>query len=169
MVTTNIMAQTTNENETKTTVTDNSTAICENPDTPVHYEGGENGLDRYIKTSIQYPYQAKREAVEGTVVVSYIMNEEGLADEVEAVSYNGIKAAKGKSIQMVALEKYMDKYPKTKAKAQRQYTEAVQSLLVEAVRVVFNIPEATPAKKNGKAVRVKCTIPVEFVYTEKHI
>lgn len=170
MMTTNAMAQTANDNDNNTTVTNNTPAICEKPDTPEQYEGGERAIHKYIKANMNYPFQAQREAVEGTVIVSYILNEEGLTDEVEAVSYNDITGTKTKSITAYALDKLMEKYPKLKAKAQKQYMEAVQSLLVEAVRLVFNMPEATtPAMKDGKPVKVKRTIPIEFEFKEKHI
>ena len=41
------------------------------------------------------------------------------------------------------------------------------SLDEEAVRVVKNMPKWIPGKKNGKAVSVKFTVPVEFKLTKK--
>lgn len=164
----NATAQTTNNDE-KAKPAESSYVICNNPDTPAHFEGGERAVNNFIKVNMKYPYQAQREAVEGTVIVSYIINEDGLADEVEAIEYNGIKPTKDKGIAQLALENLLKEYPKLKTKAQRQYTEAVQSLLVEAVRLVFNLPKATPAMKDGKPVSIKCTIPVEFEHKEKHI
>ena len=169
MMASNTFAQTTNNNENNENVAKSSYVICQNPDTPQHYEGGERAVNNFIKVNMKYPYQAQREAVEGTVIVSYILNEDGLADEVEAVEYNGIKATKDKGIAQLALENLLKDYPKLKANAQRRYMEAVQSLLVEAVRLVFNLPKATPAMKDGKPVSIKCTIPVEFEHKEKHI
>ena len=169
MMASNAFAQTANDKQKNENVAESSYVICNNPDTPAHFEGGERAAHNFIKANMKYPYQAQREAVEGKVIVSYILNEDGLADEVEAIEYNGIKATKDKGIAKLALEKLLKEYPKLKPKVQRRYEEAVQALLVEAVRLVFNMPKSTPAMKDGKPVCVKCTIPVEFEYKEKHI
>ena len=167
-MTSNAFAQTANDKK-KENAPESSYVICTNPDTPQHYEGGDRAVNNYLRANLKYPYQAEREAVEGTVVVAYVLNEDGLADEVKAISYNGIESANGKGISELALEKLLKDYPKLKPKAQRRYMEAVQSLLIEAVRLVFNLPKATPAMKDGKPVNVKCTIPVEFEHKEKHV
>ena len=88
MMASNAFAQTTNDKQKNGNVAESSYVICNNPDTPAHFEGGERAAHNFIKANMKYPYQAQREAVEGKVIVSYILNEDGLADEVEAIEYN---------------------------------------------------------------------------------
>jgi len=47
---------------------------------------GKAGLDRFIQETVQYPEQARREKISGTVVLSYSINSKGEIVDIVATS-----------------------------------------------------------------------------------
>lgn len=88
--------------------------------------GGEEALATWIEENITYPILADVNDIEGKVVVSFDVNDDG-------------------SICNVQVEK------------------SVNTLLdSEVVSKVESMPKWIPAKQNGRSVKMKCTLPVNF-------
>ncbi len=83
-------------------------------------------LKLYMASNIHYPDEARKAGVEGRVVLSFVVNEDGKVSDIQVL--RGISTACDE----------------------------------EAIRVVKEMPDWKPAKQNGKAVKVRYTLPVIF-------
>ncbi len=90
------------------------------------YPGGETELIKYILGNLRYPASAKANKIEGKVICSCVINENGKVTDVR-------------------VEKSVD-----------------PDLDYEAKRVIENMPNWIPGKQNGKACRVKYSLPIVF-------
>ncbi len=90
------------------------------------YPGGEKELVKYLLSHLIYPSAAKNNKIEGKVLCSCVINENGKVTDVRVV----------KSVD--------------------------PDLDYEAKRVIENMPNWTPGKQNGKACRVKYSLPIVF-------
>lgn len=71
-------------------------------DVPVFpkFEGGEEALLKYLKDNLQYPEEAKKNRVEGTVLIIFVVNEKG---EVEGSMLMGEDLGSGLSQEAIRL------------------------------------------------------------------
>ena len=100
--------------------------VSDEEDEMPQFPGGFGGLMQYLSSNLRYPKDAKEAGSEGSVVVSFIVEEDG-------------------SISNASVTK-----------------PTYSSLDEEALRVVSSMPKWMPGKHNGKAVRVKYSLPVSF-------
>ncbi len=91
------------------------------------FPGGEEALQRYLASSIDYPQMAIELEVQGRVHVQFIIEKDG--------SVSNVAVLKG-------VDPLLDR---------------------ESIRVVKSMPAWTPGRQNGKAVRVKMSLPVYFI------
>lgn len=90
------------------------------------FPGGMEALFKYMAENMKYPEDAKKQQVEGRVLVQFIVETDGSVSNTEVL------------------------------------TRVFPSLDAEAVRVINKMPKWIPGKQNGKVVRVKYVIPVNF-------
>ena len=90
------------------------------------FPGGVQGLLNYMRATIKYPDQARKDTIQGRVLVTFVINKDGSIVEPEVVK------------------------------------SAHPLLDDEALRMVKEMPAWKPGEQNGKPVRVKYTIPVNF-------
>jgi TonB family protein len=95
-------------------------------ETMPQFPGGEEARIKYMINAIKYPEAAKKQQLQGTVYVSFIVEKDG--------SISDTKVLRG-------IGKLCDE---------------------EAIRVIEAMPKWTPGLQNGKTVRVKFTIPIQF-------
>ena len=95
-------------------------------ETMPQFPGGEEARIKYMINTIKYPEAAKKQQLQGTVYVSFIVEKDG--------SISDTKVLRG-------IGKLCDE---------------------EAIRVIEAMPKWTPGVQNGKTVRVKFTIPIQF-------
>lgn len=50
------------------------------------FKGGDVGWKKFLKDSIQYPEKAKREKIEGKVLMKFIVKKDGSIDDIKALS-----------------------------------------------------------------------------------
>ncbi|MFI3239262.1 MAG: energy transducer TonB [Bacteroidales bacterium] len=50
-----------------------------------HFPGGEHGLTKYINQTREYPYQAHANRIEGRVLCSFLINEDGSVSDIRIV------------------------------------------------------------------------------------
>jgi TonB-dependent SusC/RagA subfamily outer membrane receptor len=122
------------------------------------FNGGQSAMMQYLAQSVRYPVVAQECAVQGRVVVSFIVKSDGSISDAKVV-YNGTKctapattAASGEKKETAANE----------AEKQKKVEEGREALAQEALRVVNSMPAWTPGKQDGKAVNVKYNIPITF-------
>lgn len=104
---------------------DTSLAIHEKPDQPPVYPQGHYAMQELIMKSIQYPHAASVRNLQGTVLLSFIVEPSGMMSNINVERGVGGGCSE------------------------------------EAVRVLKLI-KWQPGYHNGKAVRTKMTLPVEF-------
>ncbi|QKG51912.1 energy transducer TonB [Hymenobacter sp. BRD67] len=92
------------------------------------FVGGEQALHHYLATKLVYPVESFRRGQSGSVVVQFIVDEQGrILDPVVLKTSNA------------------------------DFAE-------EAIRLVRLMPWWTPGQQEGKAVRVRCTLPILFSF-----
>lgn len=89
-------------------------------------EGGMDQWMKYLTESLQYPEEAKKQGIEGTVVLGFIINSDGTISDVEILRGIGARCDE------------------------------------EAIRVIQNAPNWTPAQQQGKAVNCRMRVPIRF-------
>ncbi len=88
--------------------------------------GGMEGWMKYLAESLQYPEEASKQGIEGTVVMMFIINSDGSISDVETL--RGVGGGCDE----------------------------------EAMRVIQNAPNWTPAQQGGKPVNCRMRLPVKF-------
>ena len=149
--------------DTKVTIGNTATEICEEPDEWPVYKGGPAALMSYLKNALKYPKTAQEMHVEGRVFVSYVVDEEGKTTNINPVAFDDCIGNDEKSIPQLALEKRMAKKKKMNPAAQEAYMEAIRELMIESIRIISQMPKAeTPAMKDGKPVCCRMALPINF-------
>ncbi len=136
----------------------NGTTKCwDSPEEMPQFKGGTAAMTQYISQNIKYPAIAKDCAVQGRVVVSFIVKADGSIGDARVV-YNGTKHT--------PVTKPAGEQKETAATAaapdEAKIGEAREALANEALRVVNSMPAWEPGKNDGKPVNVKYHIPLSF-------
>lgn len=120
------------------------------------YPGGFDAIRKFIATNIKYPDGAKLNGVSGKVFIQFIINKEGkVVTKLEEYKLE----KEGKILDGVVVVAYK---PAENGSADNS-EKYIQELKDEAVRVVSILPDfVKPAMKDGKAVAVAYTIPINF-------
>lgn len=108
---------------------------------PVFSQGGEEGLKKFIAVNVKYPENSRKEGIQGKVYVQFVVDEHG-------------KVVNAKEVRTKAVKPDKDN---------KMVTCAAPELTEEALRVVSSLPDFTPGKQKGKAVKVAFTIPINFL------
>lgn len=107
-------------------VDDNEAPVYLAVEVAPEFPGGEEALYKYLAENIQYPEQAKKDNIQGRVLVSFTIEKDGSLSD---------------------------------AKVQRGIGGGCDE---EALRVVNAMPQWTPGKQQGEAVRVNFNLPITF-------
>lgn len=62
-----------------------ASAVCEAPDQPAQFPGGQTALMHWLAEHISYPQAAAEEGIQGKVVVRFVVTETGSLGKVELV------------------------------------------------------------------------------------
>ena len=87
-------------------------------------------MNEHIQNNFKYPREARRKNIQGRVLVMFIINKEGIIENI---------VAKGP-----------------------EDCEDCEILEKEAIRIMSKLPQMTPGKQKGKAVKVKYSQPLTF-------
>jgi len=108
------------------------------------FPGGNDSLMTWLGQNVNYPEEAQKKGIQGTVLVRFVVEKDGSIGDVKAVRvpkyYETIQAG---DFEM---------------KEEREAT----MLAEESVRVVRNMPKWIPGTQNDQPVRVKYTLPIAF-------
>ncbi len=63
------------------------------------YPGGASAWQRYLNKSLRYPQEAQDNEIQGTVVVQFIVDKEGMVSDVEAIS--GPKELRDEAVRVI--------------------------------------------------------------------
>ncbi|MBN2350656.1 MAG: M56 family metallopeptidase [Bacteroidales bacterium] len=121
------------------------------------YPGGLDGMRKFVAENLVYPKSAAEANVEAKVFISFVVDEKGKVTDV-VVDRSDIIDNVTKEVVIVGY-----KASENSAVA-AQY---VSDLEMEAIRVVSKMAAFKPGETNGKKVKVKYTIPIQFILKDK--
>lgn len=134
------------------------------------YPGGNSEMFKFFASNIKYPVVAQKWGVQGRVVVSFIVNEDGSISNPK-VAYNGTKGPSADEIKatvssgeirVVGYGNKKDEASATDEEMAQGVKEGQAALAQEALRIISSMPNWVPGKKEGKSVRVKYNVPLSF-------
>jgi protein TonB len=119
------------------------------------YPGGKSALSKFLTKNIQYPDAAEAYGVEGTVTMSFFVNEDGSLSDISAHDCK--------------LDRFnTTKFSQETEVRQKQLKEQFAKLFAkEGARVIRKMPKWTPGKVNGKAARIKVQQRIKFSIPSK--
>ena len=106
------------------------------------YPGGEDAMLRYLGQTLKYPNLAKELGVSGKVFVEFVIDK--LGNVTNVTLKKGVKAIAPKE------------------ETQEEYDEASYLLNQEAMRAVSSMQPWNPGSQQGKPIRVRYIIPINF-------
>lgn len=121
------------------------------------FPGGDDAMLKFLGRNIRYPSLAKECGCQGTVYMSFIVDEEGSLVDAKIIRklptcVGTINTDKDGNVVNAGSK---DSYEVPCSKG----TELMEK---EAIRVVNSMPKWTPGMQNGKPVRVQYNLPVKF-------
>lgn len=145
---------------TKNAVTDDDKKgqIYDTPEVKAEYPGGEQELYKFLAMNVKYPVVACENAVQGRIIVSFIIEKDGSITEIKAIPEKKMENALH---EVVVTAQKPDATPEQKAYAEN-YAEGMKQLKEEAERVVSKMPNWKPGRQNNEPVRVRYMLPVMF-------
>ena len=114
------------------------------------YKSGIASVMQYLANNIKYPKEAERNGVEGRVVVSFLVNKDGMVCNVKPVKVD---------LKFFDLKKMSEKTGKSEQDLRTHYTWLFSN---EATRVISAMPKWKPAVFEGEKVGAYCRVPVTF-------
>lgn len=69
--------------DTKSVESGNGNTVYYSVEVKPEYPGGSKGLTKYLKDNVKYPQDAKENGIQGTVVVVFIVNEDGSVSDAK--------------------------------------------------------------------------------------
>ena len=148
-------AQNSDCNEAKN---DTAQATCNAPKLNVvqpTYPGGKEAMMKFLNKNIQYPDLASAYDVEGSVVMTFIVDKDGKVKDI---------AAKDCKLDRFNTTKFSQETDVKQQQLKKQF-----SLLFakEGARVLRKMPKWTSGTIDGKPANVKYTLPIRFVNPNK--
>lgn len=118
------------------------------------YEGGMPALFKWLGQNIRYPKIARDNNIQGTVFVGFIVEKDGSISGVEI-----IKGVKGIVRDTIVVVGHSDINGVKGSKIVEREDHSIDN---EAKRVIAAMPKWRPGRQQGKAVRVRYTLPIKF-------
>ncbi len=142
-------------NETIVATDNGNEDIIDDPDITPQYEGGEESAYEYIARNVQYPDIARRSAMEGRIVVGFVVKPDGSLTDLEVLS----NMAKTKIA--VASDGFVQSDGEEYIKEEDSH-KARQALEQEALRIVKSMTGWNPAIHEGKKVGSQSMLTIYF-------
>ena len=134
---------------------DPNDSIVERPSKLAQYPGGFEACYQFIAQNVKYPQIALAHAVQGRVSVQFVVNKDGSVCDVTVVSNNAnsnvevrdVEGEKEEGAEYITLS---------------ELNSARKALEEEAIRVIKAMPKWEPAEQDGKKVRSRFRLPINF-------
>lgn len=123
----------------------------EGEDHPAQFVGGVPVLMKFLASNVKYPTIAERFRIEGKVIVSFVVEQDGkvnISDAKMAEFYDHF---------------HLPKYEQLSDDRKKEIIEVGKRQLInEALRVAALMPDWIPAKRRGKDIKAMHTLPITF-------
>lgn len=123
------------------------------------FKGGQGAMMQYLSSNVHYPEVAQKWGVQGRVLVSFIVNEDGTLSDHKVVSTHIFKP---ETVDTAAVDSVSLMTEEQKAEKEKGEAEGKAAIEQEALRVAKSMPAWNPGVKDGKPVRIKFNIPLTF-------
>ena len=121
------------------------------------FPGGNAELMSYLEKNLRYPSAASEMRVEGTVIVTFVVDKTGLVRSPKVVETSAESPLFNSDVQQAAKAGKADAVD-----ASKNFYDAIEALKEEAIYVVRNMPRWEPASQNGTRVETTYTLPINF-------
>ncbi len=144
---------TNNEPETATTKKETDTDFAKSSDndilvsvdTPPTFPGGIEALYRWLSENMKYPDISNEIGVSGQIFVQFIVDKNGKVTDPK-----------------ILRSTFKENKEKNKETTSQDIEKGKKALEDEAIRVVSALPDFKPGKHEGKVVKVKYNLPIQF-------
>ena len=128
--------------------------VSDNHQAP-QYPGGLTALKEFLTKNVKYPDEARKYGVEGRVVMTFFVNEDGTLSDISAHDCR--------------LERFnTTRFSQETESRQKELKEQFAKLFAkEGARVIRKMPKWKPGKIDGKVVRARCNQPIRFSIPDK--
>ncbi|MGM9810035.1 MAG: energy transducer TonB [Paludibacteraceae bacterium] len=116
------------------------------------FRGGQQALFRFLSEEVRYPILAMEQRVQARVICSFVVDRDGSITDISVSNISHISAGRQESRKEAILLSDL-----TSAEI-----KAVEALVAEAMRVIKAMPKWKPGTQDGKPMRVRYTIPINF-------
>ena len=115
------------------------------------FPGGKKALMQFLDKNVQYPDAAHDYAVEGQVIMTFFVNEDGSLSDI---------SARDCKINRFNTTKFSQE---TESKQKELKEQFAKLFAKEAYRVIKKMPKWVPGKQNGKISRLRYNIRIDFI------
>ena len=116
------------------------------------FRGGQQALFRFLSEEVRYPILAMEQRVQARVICSFVVDRDGSITDICVSNISHISAGRQESRKETILLSEL-----TSAEI-----KAVEALVGEAMRVIKAMPKWKPGTQDGKPMRVRYSIPINF-------
>ena len=116
------------------------------------FPGGQRALFRFLSEEVRYPILAMEQRVQARVICSFVVDRDGSITDICVSNISHISAGRQESRKGTILLSDL-----TSAEI-----KAVEALVGEAMRVIKAMPKWKPGTQDGKPMRVRYSIPINF-------
>ena len=133
------------------------------------FPGGNAELMSYLEKNLRYPSVASEMRVEGTVIVTFVVDKTGFVRSPKIAEVRvSSPIAKMTDVNSPSrtvnteFQKEMKEGDEAAAEKVKAFYDTVEALKEEAIYVVRNMPRWEPASQNGTRVETTYTLPINF-------
>ena len=133
------------------------------------FPGGNAELMSYLEKNLRYPSVASEMRVEGTVIVTFVVDKTGFVRSPKIAEVRvSSPIAKMTDVNSPSrtvnteFQKEMKEGDEAAAEKVKAFYDTVEAMKEEAIYVVRNMPRWEPASQNGTRVETTYTLPINF-------
>ena len=115
------------------------------------FPGGQKALKQFFEKNVRYPEAAQDYDVEGQVIMTFFVNEDGSLSDI---------SARDCKINRFNTTKFSQE---TESKQKELKEQFAKLFAKEAYRVIKKMPKWVPGKQNGKISRLRYNIRIVFI------
>ena len=140
--------------ETEIACTDSTVFVSSDRQMP-EFKGGQEALKKFLAKNVRYPDAATAYGVEGSVVMTYIVGEDGTLSDISAHDCK---------IERFNTTKFSQETENRQNELKKQFALLFAK---EGARAIRKMPKWTPGTLNGKPVRVRYNLRIRFIDPSK--
>ena len=134
--------------------TDSTVTVSADRTNP-EFKGGQKALKKFLSKNLEYPEVAANYSVEGSVIMTFVVGEDGSLSDISAHDCK---------IERFNTTKFSQETESRQKELKKQFALLFAK---EGARVIRKMPKWTPGTLNGKAVRIKFDLRISFIDPNK--